>query len=112
MLTAAYQRTADAYSRREYLKVVSILKPALMKAPRFADGHHLLGLAYDLQNKHSDAEKSIKAALVVREAAQYYFNLGLVQAALENHDGAVATYRNALRMNPNDAKAASNLGNI
>ena len=77
---------------------------------RAADATHLLGLIAHQRGEHAQAVAQINAAIALKgDKAIYHFNLGNALAALDRPQGAVESFRAALRLDPAHMAARSNL---
>lgn len=87
-----------------------IYRDALRIAPDNADAMHLLGTIAYQQGKYESALDQISKALACKPTGAMYGNLGLIYQALDNPDAAVACFREALALDPEDAFTYNNLG--
>ena len=89
----------------------AIYRSVLAAQPKHAGALHLLGVARHQRGAHADALQSINAAILASpDIALYHFNRGNVHTALGNNKAAVASFAEATRLNPDDARAWVNLG--
>jgi tetratricopeptide (TPR) repeat protein len=79
-------------------------------APKNPDALHLLGLIAHQTGRLEVAVDLISTAVNIKPSASMYYNLGVAYQAQGNMDAAVASYRNALSLQPDYAEAHSNLG--
>ena len=72
--------------------------------PRNADGHKFLGLAYMMMRNAPSALAEYQKALALGSRAPdlVYYDIGLVKEMVHDTDGAMAAYRRATVINPND----------
>lgn len=78
--------------------------------PQHAEGHHLLGqIARDIGDFEL-AKKVLTTALFLRPCAAYYHTMGTVYAAMGYTDEALASFNQALGLDPDHADAHADLG--
>ena len=72
---------------------------------------HYLGVALHQRGRHAEALPLVeRSAALVPQEPEFHNNLGLVRAALDDNDAAIAAYRAALERKPDHATAWNNLG--
>jgi tetratricopeptide (TPR) repeat protein len=94
---------------------VNVRSPRTVRAAEPADFEALcrLGLRKFQQGEHGQAFDHFCAALKIRpDDPRALSNFGTVQAALEDVEGALATYRKALAIDPNLPETQFNCGNV
>lgn len=89
---------------------VKLYEQVLRIEPNNSDALNLLGLAAMQGGRADIAVGLIEKATSIRPMAAYYNNLGNAQKALEWVEVAARSYRRALDINPEYAKAHNNLG--
>jgi tetratricopeptide (TPR) repeat protein len=101
----------NAYRERGDLgRAEQELGEALRIRPAMADARADLGLVQLDQGRISDARTQLERALASgADAAKVHTALGLVAERSGNLPGAIASYREALRANPERVEAANNL---
>jgi tetratricopeptide (TPR) repeat protein len=78
--------------------------------PQHAEGHHLMGqIARDLGD-YDLAKKAMTTALYLRPCAAYYHTMGTIYAAMGYTDESLASFNQALGMDPEHADAHADLG--
>jgi len=82
----------------------------LTEAPEHADALHLLGLLLSEQGEHGRALSLLSRALELRPHPVYLANLGLALRRAGDLEGAIASYRQVLRMEPLHAPTLGKLG--
>ena len=94
---------------------IAALRTAVRLEPNRADFRFQLGQAYlkregELQNAASELEEAVRLAPDGYPGA--YVDLGVIRFTQKNYDQAELRLREAIRLNPNSAEAANNLGNL
>ena len=74
-----------------------------------ADALHLLGVLALQAGQAEPALVLINRAIAIKAAAAFFGNQGLVLAALGKWDEAIAAYRQALKLSPDDVSRLDNL---
>lgn len=83
----------------------------LMREPRNADAHHLLGCAYRAERKFNEAIESIGTAISINPLMpSFYNNLGTCYSTKVERVAAELCFRKALELDPRYADAWSNIG--
>ncbi|MNR86759.1 tetratricopeptide repeat protein [compost metagenome] len=78
--------------------------------PQHAEGHHLMGqIARDLGD-FDLAKKVLTTALYLRPCAAYYHTMGTIYSAMGYSDESLASFNQALGMDPDHAEAHADLG--
>jgi tetratricopeptide (TPR) repeat protein len=78
--------------------------------PQHAEGHHLMGqIARDLGD-YDLAKKALTTALYLRPCAPYYHTMGTIYSAMGYSDEALASFNQAIGMDPDHADAHADLG--
>jgi protein O-GlcNAc transferase len=96
-------RLDEAEARyREVLRIV----------PEHADALHLLGLIAQQAGRFEGACELIGRAISQTKKAVYYYNLGAVLRGLKRFEEALASYDNALALEPDDAETFNNRGTV
>ena len=80
--------------------------------PRNAEGHKLLGLAYMMMRNAPSAMTEYYKSLSLGPRAPdlIYYDIGLVKEMVHDMDGAIAAYRHAIQLNPENWRALNALG--
>jgi len=92
------------------LQAEAIYRRILQAAPNNPDALHLLGLIAHQTGKFETAVDLISRAIGIKPSGPMYYNLGVSLQAQGKLDAAISSYRQALALKPDDAKALSNLG--
>jgi predicted O-linked N-acetylglucosamine transferase (SPINDLY family) len=101
------------YQKKDFPKADKVFAQMLATEPNHADAWHMRGVCFMSMKRFDKAEIFIRHALKLRREAAFYTNLGIVLvSAKKNGEEAIAAYRESLRLDPNNAKACSNLGNL
>lgn len=82
----------------------------LRQAPDNLDALHLLGLILSEQGEHGRALSFLGRAVQLRPNATFLANLGFAFRRAGDLEGAIRSYREALRMNPRHAATLGKLG--
>jgi tetratricopeptide (TPR) repeat protein len=114
----AHYNLGNFYSREGNTNAATTnYEAALMEEPNYADAHNNLGGILLDEKRYDEALRHYRAALRTNPGYLYYFNLAnaLADAASARRDSnqfaeAVATYRQALQLNPTSSDAHHNLG--
>lgn len=82
--------------------------------PKSADGHKLLGLAYmGMRNAPLALVEYQKAlSLGPKQPELVYYDMGLAREMAHDADGAIAAYRHAIALNPEEWRAFNALGEV
>ncbi|VVP51968.1 hypothetical protein PS880_05417 [Pseudomonas fluorescens] len=89
-----------------------LARKILKKQPRNAEVLHLCGVACLMRGRAEEAEALLLQALSLRDDASYWLKLALTRQKLDNDEGAETAFRQCLLLQPDNAQAANNLGNI
>ena len=102
----------QSYLDEDYDGAFVSFQNAVLQRPNDSLSHHNLGTVLYKQGKYRMAIGAFQTALLngnsSNEAAIFY-NLGNAQFQLNDLEGAIGSYRDSLRLNPNDADAKHNL---
>lgn len=85
---------------------------ALAAEPNHADACYNLGRALLDRDEAADAVAPLRRAVVLTPQAERWHTLGRALQASDDLPGAALAYRAALRLAPDDYKAANNLANV
>ena len=88
-------------------EVVARCGAALARAPDDADVLNLLAAALLAQGRTQEGIGHLRRATALAPSAKAHAHLGAVLAATGDFDGAIASYRNAVALKPDDAEAWS-----
>jgi tetratricopeptide (TPR) repeat protein len=81
--------------------------------PRNAEANGRLGMIFHAYGQHAPAEAAYRRAhLLDRDAFQWVYYLALVQEAGGNREGAIASLRAAIRLDPNSIPAELRLAEL
>ncbi|MFS2125241.1 tetratricopeptide repeat protein [Pseudomonas sp. Pseusp97] len=106
------QTIVDALNSGALARGETLARQLLRTQPRNADVLHLCGAACLMQDKAAQARELFKRALMLRKDGTFYLNLALAERALNDERAAEVAFRQCLRLQPGNAKAANNLANI
>ncbi|MBD9513948.1 MULTISPECIES: tetratricopeptide repeat protein [Pseudomonadaceae] len=106
------QSIVDALNSGALARGENLARQLLRTQPRNADVLHLCGAACLMQGKAEQARELFKRALMLRKDGTFYLNLALAERAVNDEGAAEAAFRNCLKLQPCNAKAANNLANI
>jgi len=95
--------------QRSHAEVVARCEAALVREPDHADVLNLLAAALLAQGKSKEGTRALRRAIEVAPSAKAHAHLGSVLAATGEFDGAIASYRAALALDPQFAEAWSTL---
>ncbi|MDM0072719.1 tetratricopeptide repeat protein [Variovorax sp. J31P207] len=110
---ALYAQALGLYQQGRWDSAIALCRDKLLPlAPHHRDGLSLLGVACFLQDDLPASERYLMAAIVAGAEAETHTNLGITLNALHRADEAEAAYRRAVALDPRQAKAWNNLGNL
>lgn len=104
-LDAAIKRQSDS-------DVLKAAQEILLANPNHVKALNAISLTYYKKGKFKAAEFFNRKALKESETSGLYNNLGLIKLAQKEEREAIASFKKAYSINPNDAVAAANLGSI
>lgn len=108
MLTEAVR----LHSGGQLEQAARLYREALAADPNCADALHLLGMIALQQGRPQTAVELIVKAIARNDReASYHFHLALARQTLNDMEGAVAEYRRALALKPDDPDVYNNMGN-
>ncbi len=103
----------ELYGKADFNKSVELYKQVLLVEPNNVIANNNLGLAY---YKMENFDESINCFKKITEQlnesnllADVYYNLGVTYAKKSLFADALATFKNALKLNPNNKKCSENL---
>jgi tetratricopeptide (TPR) repeat protein len=107
----AYDEGSKFFESGKEVLAIDAFKQAVAFDPDMADAHFKLAMAYSLQEKDSDAEKSFGAAVdaykkIIKgdpENSQAYFNLGRAYNKLNKDDDSEEALQRAVKLKPDDS---------
>jgi tetratricopeptide (TPR) repeat protein len=111
-LEAGLNLSSSGLPAPDWDNAIEGLRQLLVKDPKRADAHNMLGLVFGRKGVRSDeVVAEFREAVRLRpDFAQAYNNLGLVLAQSDNDEAATAAFREAVRLRPDYAEAHANLG--
>ena len=100
------------YLMGRYAEAVPAFETVVQADPGNDDARNNLGLALHRLGRLAVAAECFEQALARKPAARTWFHLGNVQSDQGQPEAAIASYRQALALQPDHAEAANNLGNV
>ncbi|PCJ84389.1 MAG: hypothetical protein COA57_09320 [Flavobacteriales bacterium] len=100
------------YRKGDYDNAIKYYNEVLQRQPNRAKAYYLRGLVYGAKGENKNAVNDYSAAIQLQpNYEQAYLNRGaLYTDKIAKYDLAVADFKNALRLNPNNIDAAVNIG--
>ena len=107
----------DAYSRGSYDAAQAAFQQATLDKPDNPIAHYNLGTALYRQGKFREATRAFQVSLLrhseptedILNRSSILYNLGNAQFKVGDLTGAIASYKQALRLDPHDTDAQHNL---
>lgn len=113
LVEATYAAVLSLYQRGQLAQALELCRGKLLKlAPRHPGGLVCAGVICYLNKDYPAAERYLQAAAAKGDNADAYTNLALTFAATHRVPEAEQAYRRSLALNPAQANAWNNLGNI
>src|SRR5271165_3072696 len=110
-ISAAIQTAMKHQESGRLAQAEACCRQILQSAPNQPDALHLLGVIAYQVGKNAIAVELLNRAISIKSSdPDYHLNLGNALQAQGKLDEAVASYRNALWINPDFAEAHNNLG--
>lgn len=110
---ALYAQALALYRQSQWNAVIVLCRDKLLPlAPSHRDGLSLLGVACFLQGDLPASANYLQAAIAAGAGADAHTNLGMTLNALRRPEDAEAAYRRAVALDPLQATAWNNLGNL
>ena len=103
------ETTVRLHQQGAHAEVVARCAAALVREPDHADVLNLLAAALLKQGRTQEGIGHLKRAAALAPSPKGHAHLGGVLAAIGNFDGAIASYRDALALKPEDARTRSTL---
>ncbi|MCL2313912.1 MAG: tetratricopeptide repeat protein, partial [Proteobacteria bacterium] len=106
------QHGIKAYRAEHFENALSAFEEAQTQMPSNAQLEFNRGTTLYKQGKYEEALQSLSHARELDDGRLYgdiFYNMGNTYAAMGNADDAIASYRQALRVNPQDTMARHNL---
>ncbi len=92
-------------------EALTVFQKAIEADPRFSWPHHNIGRIYMARHDYEQARVWLERALEVNpDHWRALYNYGVTNANLKRWPEALAAYRRALAISPNDAKLRANVG--
>jgi tetratricopeptide (TPR) repeat protein len=108
---AFFQQGAALHAIGKLAEAEAIYRRILDSEPRHADSLHAMGLIALAVNQPQIAEDFIRRAIAINgKVAAYHNNLALVYNQLGRQNEAVASFGQAIRLDPNNPETHNNLG--
>jgi Flp pilus assembly protein TadD len=102
------------YKGRQYEPAVKELKEAIKQSPDWDDPHYVLALSLTELNKLKEAIEEYKRVidLAIKDDPKIlaYYNMGNAYSDLGEHEKAIDSYKQAIRLDPTLSKPHNNLG--
>jgi tetratricopeptide (TPR) repeat protein len=112
-LAAARQLGIASARLGESEAAIRQLEPMVRRNPNDAEAWAALGFAYMGAKRVREAEDALRRALTIKPGVSaWHRDLGVVLASQGNLSGARAEYAQAAKLDPHDATAWINLGNL
>ena len=113
IIDATYANVLALYQRQQLPQALELCRSKLLKlSPEHPGGLICAGVICYLNKDFQAAERYLKVAAAKGNNADAYTNLALTFAAMHRAPEAEAAYRSSLALNPKQANAWNNLGNI
>ena len=102
------------YEAQDYQAAEQAYRTAAIKNQQSVEAEFNLADALYRQGRHEEAENALKnltkreGAMTVQQAAQAHYNLGNAQFAQQKLQEALESYKQSLRLNPDDVEAKFN----
>lgn len=106
------KRGNERYAAGDYDVALEAYQSAVERRPKEAISHYNLGTALYQKKRYDEAANEFRRSLDSKEPllqAQGYYNLGNAQFQSGDLQGAIRSYKSALRLNPDDYDAKYNL---
>ena len=101
----------NLFKQKKFAEVIKIGSKLNNLNPNDAQLLYLLGLTSINTQNFIQAEKYFIKLISIKENAEIYYTLANIQKKLKNYNGAIISYENALKINPNFSEAYNNLAN-
>ncbi|MEZ4921903.1 MAG: tetratricopeptide repeat protein [Crocinitomicaceae bacterium] len=102
-----------AYNEADYETAIDYFQSAVDQSPLNFKANYNLANTYHRMNKQDEAieryEKVVNLAPTSLDKAKVYHNIGNAHMFKQDLDGAIDSYKEALRLNPSDAETRYNL---
>ncbi|MEA2709285.1 MAG: hypothetical protein QOF78_1886, partial [Phycisphaerales bacterium] len=111
----ALQRALEHHRANRLSQAEAIYRQVLAEHPNHPDALHLLGLIAHQVGRHADARLLIDRAVAKHPAvapAEWHLHLGAAQRGVGDDASAEASFRAALRLQPDYAEADNALGHL
>jgi len=103
-----------AYSDdKDYTAAIPCYEKSIELDPEYAEAHHNLGVCLRMNNKPHEALRYLQAARDLGlDVGELYHNLGNARIDIEDTEGAVDAYRQAVERNPGHLESHRNLNTL
>lgn len=107
------EQAKQSFGRGQLEETVGVVEEILKQRPLYASARMLLGDAFMLQMKYSEAQSAYETALTQRPDDPFLLSrLGSALAVQEQHQAAAALYRRALAVDPEFAQCHLDLAQM
>jgi predicted O-linked N-acetylglucosamine transferase (SPINDLY family) len=109
----AFAQAMQLYTQRQYGAALELCRAKLLPlAPRHPGALSLAGVLCFMVKDYPASERYLKESIAAGAGAEAHTNLGLTLAELHRPTEAEQSYRRAVELDPKQAQAWNNLGNI
>ena len=109
-----FNQAYDLMQTKQLAEAIPVLREALQRAPEEPIAHYALATALSQTDQERDAVQEFRQACALNPnpPAAWYDNLALSQAATGDMEGAIASLRKSIALDPTDAGAEDSLGTL
>ncbi|MDR2155638.1 MAG: tetratricopeptide repeat protein [Burkholderiaceae bacterium] len=112
-LDAVFAQAMQLYGEQQYETALRLCRQKLLPtAPRHPSVLCLAGVLCFMVKDYGASERYLRESIAAGETAEAHTNLGLTLTELHRQAEAESSYRRAVELDPNQAQAWNNLGNI
>src|SRR5262245_22155920 len=109
---AKFQQALTLHQTGQLGQAQTLYEEILNSDPEHSDALHLSGVIALQTENYKTALSLIDRAITIQPDATFYYNRGNVLHGLMHLDAAVASYDNAIALQPDYAEAYLNRGNV